>query len=152
MTGTGLVDRHVAFVEALRGAGLPVSLVESLDAARAMATIDLLDREQLRAAYAATSVKHAAHRATFDRLFDLWWPPAVGDPESASYPGDSDDDRDPSELEEVDPADLDAMRQMLRDALREVLLSGDDEAIRRLARRAGLTERRKRATVAIAHC
>jgi uncharacterized protein len=119
----------------LRGAGLPLSLVESLDAARAMATIDLLDREQLRAAYAATSVKHAAHRATFDRLFDLWWPPAVGEPESARAGGvDAGDDGE--ELEEVDPADLDRMRQMLRDALREVLLSGDDEAIRRLARQA----------------
>jgi hypothetical protein len=132
---TGLIDRHVAFVEALRGAGLPVSLVESLDAARAMATVDLLDREQLRAAYAATSVKHAAHRATFDRLFDLWWPPAVGEPESARGAG-VDGDEEGEELEEVDPADLDAMRQQLRDALREVLLSGDDEAIRRLARQA----------------
>ncbi|HET7312508.1 MAG TPA: VWA domain-containing protein [Mycobacteriales bacterium] len=135
MATTGLIDRHVAFVEALRGAGLPVSLVESLDAARAMATVDLLDREQLRAAYAATSVKHAAHRATFDRLFDLWWPPAVGDPESARG-GSADGDADGEELEEVDPADLDAMRQQLRDALRDVLLSGDDEAIRRLARQA----------------
>src|SRR3954452_5666393 len=115
MVATGLIDRHVSFVEALRGAGLPVSLVESLDASRAMATIDLLDREQLRAAYAATSVKHAAHRATFDRLFDLWWPPAVGDPESASYGSGAGADAD--ELEEVDPADLDAMRQVLRDAL-----------------------------------
>src|SRR3954471_16355479 len=135
MAATGLIERHVAFVEALRGAGLPVSLVESLDAARAMATVDLLDREQLRAAYAATSVKHAAHRATFDRLFDLWWPPAVGEPESARGAG-VDGDADGDELEEVDPADLDAMRQTLRDALREVLLSGDDEAIRRLARQA----------------
>jgi hypothetical protein len=134
MATTGLIDRHVSFVEALRGAGLPVSLVESLDAARAMATVDLLDREQLRAAYAATSVKHAAHRATFDRLFDLWWPPAVGEPESAR--GGADGDPDADELEEVDPADLDAMRQQLRDALRDVLLSGDDEAIRRLARQA----------------
>jgi uncharacterized protein len=135
MAATGLIDRHVAFVEALRGAGLPVSLVESLDAARAMTTVDLLDREQLRAAYAATSVKHAAHRATFDRLFDLWWPPAVGEPESARGNG-VDGDAEGEELEEVDPADLDAMRQALRDALREVLLSGDDEAIRRLARQA----------------
>jgi len=135
MAATGLIDRHVSFVEALRGAGLPVSLVESLDAARAMATVDLLDREQLRAAYAATSVKHAAHRATFDRLFDLWWPPAVGEPESARGAG-ADGEGDGEELEEVDPADLDAMRQQLRDALREVLLSGDDEAIRRLARQA----------------
>src|SRR4051794_39735211 len=135
MAATGLIDRHVTFVEALRGAGLPVSLVESLDAARAMATVDLLDREQLRAAYAATSVKHAAHRATFDRLFDLWWPPAVGEPESARGTG-VDGDAEGDELEEVDPADLDAMRQTMRDALRDVLLTGDDEAIRRLAREA----------------
>src|SRR4051794_39755243 len=134
MAATGLIDRHVTFVEALRGAGLPVSLVESLDAARAMATVDMLDREQLRAAYAATSVKHAAHRATFDRLFDLWWPPAVGEPESARGSGVDGDAE--GELEEVDPADLDAMRQAMRDALREVLLTGDDEAIRRLAREA----------------
>src|SRR4051812_36067343 len=135
MAATGLIDRHVTFVEALRGAGLPVSLVESLDAARAMATVDLLDREQLRAAYAATSVKHAAHRATFDRLFDLWWPPAVGDPESTRG-ARADGDAEGDELEEVAPADLDAMRQMMRDALRDVLLTGDDEAIRRLARQA----------------
>src|SRR3954462_10774664 len=88
MAATGLIDRHVPFVEALRGAGLPVSLVESLDAARAMATVDLLDREQLRAAYPATSVKRAAHRATFDRVFGLGWPPAMGDGEP-SYDADA---------------------------------------------------------------
>src|SRR3954454_13830738 len=115
MAATGLIDRHVTFVEALRGAGLPVSLVESLDAARAMATIDLLDREQLRAAYAATSVKHSAQRATFDGFFALWWPPAVGDPGSDSDAAD--DDRHPGELEDVDPADLDSKGQMLREAL-----------------------------------
>src|SRR4051794_14163327 len=131
-SSAGLVDRHVAFVAALRGAGLPVSLVESLDAIQAMATVDLLSREQLRAGYAACVVKRAPHRATFDRLFDLWWPPAVGDGEPFVPDGESTDD----ELEDVDPADADALRQLLRDALREALLSGDDEAIRRLARQA----------------
>ncbi len=131
MAGTGLIDRHVAFVGALRAAGLPVSLVESLDATQAMATIDLREREQLRAGYAAAVVKRASHRATFDRLFDLWWPPAMGDGEL----GD-DEVADGETPEEVDPEDLDAMRTMMRDALRDVLLSGDDEAIRRLARQA----------------
>jgi hypothetical protein len=126
----GLIDRHVEFVGALRGAGLPVSLAESLDAGQAMTTVDLLDREQLRAAYAATVVKRAAHRAAFDRLFDLWWPPAIGD--GARY---EDGQADASEeLEDVDPADLEAMRTALRDALTDVLLTGDDEALRRLAR------------------
>jgi uncharacterized protein with von Willebrand factor type A (vWA) domain len=127
--GVGLVDRHVSFMAALRGAGLPVSVAESLDAGRAMVAVDLLHREQLRAAYAATVVKHPAHRPTFDRLFDLWWPPAIGDGE----PGDG----QASEVgEDGEPLDRDAMRDELRERLREVLLSGDDEALRRLAREA----------------
>ncbi|MDQ1704774.1 MAG: uncharacterized protein QOF18_1140 [Frankiaceae bacterium] len=130
--GGGLVDRHVAFVAALRGAGLPVSMAESLDATQAMAAVDLRSREQLRAAYAAAVVKRAAHRATFDRLFDLWWPPAIGDGEPIHDEGSP----DAESLEEVEPADLDAIRKMLRDALRDVLLTGDDEALRRLARQA----------------
>jgi uncharacterized protein len=128
----GLVDRHVSFMGALRGVGLPVSMAESLDAGRAMAAIDLLDREQLRAAYAATVVKHPAHRPAFDRLFDLWWPSALGDGErSGDESGEGEDD-----AQDIDPADLAAMRDQLRDRLRDVLLSGDDESLRRLAREA----------------
>jgi uncharacterized protein with von Willebrand factor type A (vWA) domain len=132
VTGTGLLDRHVSFVGALRAAGLPVSMAESLDAGRAVTTIDLLEREQLRAAYAACVVKRAAHRPAFDRLFDLWWPPAIGDGHQSDGAGEGDAD----DLEEIDPADLDALRNALRDQLRDVLLSGDDEALRRLAREA----------------
>ncbi|MFI6323701.1 VWA domain-containing protein [Nonomuraea sp. NPDC050556] len=72
-----LVDRHVGFVHALRGAGLPVSLAEGLDAARALSVIDLADRESLRAAYAATLVKRPSYRPGFDVLFDLWFPRTV---------------------------------------------------------------------------
>jgi uncharacterized protein with von Willebrand factor type A (vWA) domain len=132
--GAGLVDRHIAFVGALRTAGLPVSMAESLDATRAATTIDLANREQLRAAYAAAVVKRAAHRQTFDRLFDLWWPSAIGDGES-KYDEYAEDEGD-GELKEIDPADLDELRNQLRDQLRDVLLSGDDEALRRLAREA----------------
>ncbi|MEU7983355.1 VWA domain-containing protein [Streptosporangium canum] len=69
-----LLDRHVGFVHALRTAGLPVSLAEGLDAARALQVIDLAERESLRAAYAATLVKRPSHRPGFDTLFDLWFP------------------------------------------------------------------------------
>jgi hypothetical protein len=128
-TPTPLVDRHVSFMAALRTAGLPVSMAESLDAGRAMTAIELLEREQLRAAYAACVVKHAAHRPAFDRLFDLWWPTAVGDGRHDQAESEPTDD-----LDEAEPADLEAMRRELRDRLRDVLLSGDDEALRRLAR------------------
>ncbi|WP_214107148.1 vWA domain-containing protein [Acrocarpospora catenulata] len=72
-----LTDRHVAFVGALREAGLPVSVAEGLDAARALGVVDLLERETLREAYAATLVKRVAHRPAFDVLFDLWFPAVV---------------------------------------------------------------------------
>src|SRR5581483_9012127 len=130
--GVGLVDRHVSFMGALRAAGLAVSMAESLDAGRAVTVIDILDREQLRAAYAATVLKHPAHRPAFDRLFDLWWPGVVGD----GYRWDDADQPDADELDDVEPPDLDSLRNQLRDELRDVLLSGDDEALRRLAREA----------------
>ena len=61
-----LLDRHIAFVEALRGAGLPVSLAEDLDAVARDRRARLGERETLRAAYAATLVKRQHHRPAFD--------------------------------------------------------------------------------------
>ncbi|WP_307845556.1 VWA domain-containing protein [Planomonospora sp. ID67723] len=98
--GARLLDRHVGFVHALREAGLPVSLAEGLDAARALEVIDLAERESLRAAYAATLVKRPSHRPGFDTLFDLWFPasttglygsrpdsgPGLPDPQAAELP------------------------------------------------------------------
>lgn len=88
-----LVDRHVGFVHALREAGLPVSLAEGLDAARALQVIDMTERESLRAAYAATLVKKPGHRPGFDVLFDLWFPPSTTGLYSAKNPG-ADDPRE----------------------------------------------------------
>ncbi|GGQ35346.1 uncharacterized protein with von Willebrand factor type A (vWA) domain [Actinomadura coerulea] len=128
-----LVDRHTGFVAELRRAGLPVSVAEGLDAVRAVRAVDLLDRESLRAAYAATVVKRPQHRATFDTLFDLWFPAAVGDGAGAA--------RDPGRpARTVDdegrpvPAALDPRVQRRREELADLLLSGDDAGLRRFAR------------------
>ena len=74
----GLVDRHLDFLVALRAAGVPVSLAEGVDAVAALSTLRWDDRETVRTAYAATVVKRATHRPTFDTLFDLYYPPLVG--------------------------------------------------------------------------
>jgi uncharacterized protein with von Willebrand factor type A (vWA) domain len=74
-----LVDRHLAFVDALRVAGLPVSLAEGLDAVHAVQRLGVGDRETLRAAYAATLVKRQGHRPGFDTVFDLYFPRAIGE-------------------------------------------------------------------------
>ncbi len=61
------------FVEELRGAGIPVSLGEAIDAAEAAVLTPLSDRRLLRAALGATLVKSEEHWPTFSTLFDVWF-------------------------------------------------------------------------------
>ena len=125
MDASGLLEREIAFLDALRRHGLTVSLAEVIDATRAMGAIDLLDREALRAAYAACVLKRPAHRTTFDMLFDLWFPAVIGDPTSQAMEGDDSESAD-------DPPSNDLMRAMLQ----QLLLDGDEEMMRRFARQA----------------
>lgn len=74
-----LLDRHIEFVEALRSAGLPVSLAEGLDAVRAIEKLGMEERATLRAAYAATLLKRQNHRVGFDQVFDLYFPALMGE-------------------------------------------------------------------------
>lgn len=130
----GLLDRTVGFVQALRRAGLPVSVAEVLDAARALGAVDLLDREQLRAGFAAATVKRAAHRPAFDALFDLWFPPLLGAP--APLSDGTSETGEPGEQQDGAPEDRGAMRDALREQLTELLLDGDVPALQRFARQA----------------
>jgi uncharacterized protein len=131
---SGLVDRHIAFLEALRGAGLSVSLAEDLDAVAALTALDWGDRRTIRDAYAATLVKKQSQRTTFDTLFDLYFPRLVGD---GAGPGTNPDGTNTDEAGEAgdegpvrDNAEaLAAFRQELADALAD----GDRERLERLA-------------------
>lgn len=118
-----LLDRHIAFVEALRSAGLPVSLSEGLDAVHAIGSLGIDDRETLRAAYAATLVKRQPHRPGFDHVFDLYFPALVGSPASGRT-----EERGPGD----GPEDLAEFRETLTDALG----MGDPDALELLAREA----------------
>ena len=73
-----LLERHLAFIEALREAGVPVSLAEDLDAVVAVEEVGLRDRESLRAGLAATLLKRQTHRGSFDAIFDLYFPALLG--------------------------------------------------------------------------
>lgn len=109
----GLLDRQVAFLGALRRAGVAVSLAESVDAARAVATVGVRDRAAFRAALAATTVKRATARPAFDALFDVYFPAVLGDPADAAETSDADG---------------------LREELRAALAGGSDADLARLAR------------------
>jgi uncharacterized protein len=86
---SGLVERHIAFVEALRGAGLPVSLAEGLDAVAALSALPWDERASVKAAYAATLVKKQSQRPTFEALFDVYFPRLVGEGASGSAEPDA---------------------------------------------------------------
>ena len=61
------------FIGELRAAGIPVSMSEHVDAARACEVIDLADRATLRTALAATLVKDGGHLAAFDTAFEVFF-------------------------------------------------------------------------------
>src|ERR1700686_1589649 len=67
------LDVLPGFVGELRAAGLPVSLIESIDAAEAVHHIPLEDREALKYALAATLVKSSSHWKAFETAFEVYF-------------------------------------------------------------------------------
>lgn len=126
---SGLVDRHIAFLEALRSAGLNVSLAEDLDAVAALTALDWTDRSQVKEGYAATLVKRQSQRTTFDALFDLYFPRLVGG-------GVAEQERAAAEAEPGEPPaarDNGAALQEFREELAQALEAGDQQRLQELA-------------------
>ena len=69
----GMIGFLASFVEELRRAGLPVSLVETIDAMDALAHVDLSDRDGFRETLRATLVKNERHHGAFDVAFDVFF-------------------------------------------------------------------------------
>lgn len=63
------------FVTGLRAAGVPVSMVETIDAARALLHVDLGTRAQVRDALVATLIKSERHLDVFESLFEVYFSP-----------------------------------------------------------------------------
>ena len=107
----GLPGHLVGFVEALRAQGISVGPSETVDAGQVLSVLGLGDREALREGFACAVLRRPEHRATYDALFDLWWPAALGGRTVL-------DDDEATEIPQgTDPEDLEAMRQMLLELL-----------------------------------
>src|SRR5262249_7885082 len=153
---SGLLGHLEGFIAALRRHGVAASVSEGLDAVRAFGTLDLLDREELRAVLAATLVKRAALRPAYDTLFGLWFvrgPSArarvhsgaesrsLGGPvaQDAAVGGLTAEDGAPGWPAAEDgalggsPAQGEPTAGELRERLAELLAGGDDAGLRRLA-------------------
>ncbi|MEA3128675.1 MAG: uncharacterized protein QOF46_470, partial [Paraburkholderia sp.] len=68
-----LARNVVHFVRVLRGAGLPMSPAQAVDALAALHWIDLGRRDDVRAALATLLVCAPDERELFNAAFDLFW-------------------------------------------------------------------------------
>src|SRR6202023_4404208 len=67
-----LRDQLVSFIAALRGAGVRISVAESIDAMNAVAVVGL-ERARMHEALAAALIKDEADRAIFDDAFNRFF-------------------------------------------------------------------------------
>ena len=127
-----LVDRHVSFMGALRTAGLPVSMAESLDAGRA-------DRRRSTSSTASTCERRTPPPSSSTRptaRLSIGSSTCGGRRRSATGSSrTSTATRQPTSTTSSRRTSTRSATS-LRDRLRDVLLSGDDESLRRLAREA----------------
>lgn len=116
----GIPGHLVEFVEALRGVGIAVGPSETVDAGRVMTVLGLGDREVLREGLACAVLRRADHRSTYDAMFDVWFPAALG-ARTVVSDGEIQNDVDPD-----GPPSQDA--EAMRAALVEMLSGNDDMA------------------------
>ncbi|WP_018599253.1 VWA domain-containing protein [Mycobacterium sp. 155] len=115
----GLPGHLVEFVAALRKQGISVGPSETVDAGRVMTVLGLGDREALREGIACAVLRRADHRDTYDAMFDLFFPPALG-----ARTALSDDEAPGDRAQQLPSADVDAMRA----ALEQMLSDNEDPA------------------------
>ncbi|MGB5756671.1 MAG: VWA domain-containing protein [Acidimicrobiales bacterium] len=134
------------FVTELRTAGLPVSLVENIDAAEAVKHIPLEDRLAFKYALAATLVKNDSHWKTFETLFEVYFSlrgkeysldPDSDDPFGELDLDDQDGDGGDPQSGEGGQGGGDGLSpEELAELLYQALLRGDDTLMRAIARQA----------------
>lgn len=111
---TGVPDRLIEFVGALRDRGIPAGPSETVDAAAVLDVLGFTSRERMREGLAAALVRRGGQRAVFDATFDIYFPLGVGAAEStrSGRPKDADE---------------------LREALAAALAAADEQAMTQLA-------------------
>jgi uncharacterized protein len=121
------------FIDELRAAGVPVSMVEAIDGMRAVEVVEISDRVALRETLRATLIKNLRHERAFDTAFDVYFSMVPELPvEAGETTNRSQADAERSDFGEPPPFDIDG----LLDSLLEALAGLDEEAIRRGARTA----------------
>lgn len=121
------------FIDELREAGVPVSMVEAIDAMRAVEAIEIGDRIELRETLRATLVKNLRHERAFDTAFDVYFSTLPAPEADVSETGETEPPaRHEGDLASTGDADLDDLMQRIYEALAGL----DESALIAAARRA----------------
>ncbi len=100
-------DRIIQFIDALRGAGVRISVAESADALRAIEATGIANKDLFRLAMRATLVKEAHDIPEFDKLFPSFF--GNGAPPMPNQPGG-----------EMSQADRDKLAEQLEQMLQNL--------------------------------
>ena len=126
-----MIGALTSFVDELREVGVPVSMVEAIDAAAAIEHVDLANRQAVRSALAATLVKQARHMSAFDAAFEVFFgtaaPPPGAEEDAAQLQGQAN--------EAAGGAGGDGAAELM-EAIAAALQAGDQDALRSLVRQA----------------
>lgn len=124
------------FIDELRAAGVPVSMVEAIDAMKAVEAIDIGSRVALRETLRATLVKNLRHERAFDTAFDVYFSTvAPPDQPESEIRGDTGSNGEIGEGTGAGgSSEMD--QQQLFEALLDALAGMDSEALRRGVREA----------------
>lgn len=122
----GIPGHLVGFVEALRKVGINVGPSETVDAGRVMATLGLGDRMVLREGLACAVLRRPDHRETYNALFDLWFPAAMGDRAVLELDDEDDPENRP---DRIPPEDVEGMRSALIDLLSDADMANLDDRL-----------------------
>src|SRR2546421_413161 len=104
------------FTHRLRDAGIPVSMVETLDSAEALRHVDVTNRGAFKAALATTLVKRVEHQRAFDSLFDIYFATRREDSEvrtSLDRVAGTDEDAESALRDDDEPVSTDLLRALL---------------------------------------
>jgi uncharacterized protein with von Willebrand factor type A (vWA) domain len=134
-----MIGTLTGFIDELRSVGVPVSMVETIDAMQAVESIGLGDRSGLRETLRATLIKNLRHERAFETAFDVYFATVLPPGPDIDLAGGSDPlvDSAPRSDGPNEEFDLDALLESLLQALesfdREGLRSGARSAVDQLA-------------------